>query len=192
MLLHIRPRLISPFKHVALIDLEIAPLGMRLTGGVDLATRRPYPNKRYAVACRKKGHKAIDGILVETKTPVDELHTTARWAIDASVSVTHDVHYKLLDHDFDAASDDAMLWHACCAELGSWSSRLPAKREPEPMMEIKPRNSDRHSNTRDFVDEKGLITKRIQTYAMPTIERARILDTRLNTRIPLLDTAFCL
>ena len=49
MLLHIRPRLYSPFKNVALIDLEINPLGIHLAGGVDLATRRPYPNKHYAV-----------------------------------------------------------------------------------------------------------------------------------------------
>ena len=71
MLLHIRPRLISTFKHVALIDLEIEPIGLRLTGGVDLATRRPYRNKRYAVACRKRGQEAVNGILIKTKTPID-------------------------------------------------------------------------------------------------------------------------
>jgi hypothetical protein len=59
--MHIRPRLFSPFKNVALIDLQINPLGIHLAAGVDLATRRPYPNKRFAVACRKEGQKAIDG-----------------------------------------------------------------------------------------------------------------------------------
>ena len=102
MLLHIRPRLYSPFRNVSLIDLDI-DLGIHLVGGVDLATRRPYPNKHYTVACGKEGHMAIDGILIETLIPADEIHTTARWAIEAAFCVTHHVRYKLLDHDFDAA-----------------------------------------------------------------------------------------
>ena len=104
MLLHIRPRLFSPYQ-VALVDLEVSPLGLHLRGGVDLTTRWPYPNKWQAVACRKLGNKAIDGILIETGKRLDEWRTTARWAVNASMVVTHRVHYKLLDHDFDAASD---------------------------------------------------------------------------------------
>ncbi len=113
MLFHIRPRLISPFKDVELVDLGIHPLNLRLEGGLDLATRRPYLNKRYAVACRKEGRKAIDGILIEMAAPVQEMHYTARWAVEATFLVTHDIHYKLLDHDFDAASDSMVLWYGC-------------------------------------------------------------------------------
>src|ERR1700683_4536693 len=101
MLLHIRPRLFCPFRNTALIDLEIKPLGIHLLGGVDLTTRRHYPNKRYAVACRKRGHKAFDGILIETETRVTDLLYTARWAIEGELCVTHSVDYKVLDHDFD-------------------------------------------------------------------------------------------
>jgi Family of unknown function (DUF6012) len=63
--------------------------------------------------------------------------------------VTHHVHYKVLDHDFDTASDSMVLWYACEAELGGWSRRLPAWAEgippvtAEPLMEIIPRNTPR-------------------------------------------------
>jgi Family of unknown function (DUF6012) len=81
MLLHIRPKLFAPFKDpVALVDLEITLFGLQFRGGVDLATRRPYPNKRFPVACRREARKALDGILIETPGPVDEFHVTARWA----------------------------------------------------------------------------------------------------------------
>jgi hypothetical protein len=40
---------------------------------------------------------------------------------------THRVHYKLLDHEFDAASDNMILWHASCAEQQrGWANRWPA------------------------------------------------------------------
>ena len=63
MLLHLRPRLFSlQFGIVSVVDVEIPSLGLRLLGNVDLTTRRQYSNKHYAVACRKRGHKAVDGI----------------------------------------------------------------------------------------------------------------------------------
>jgi len=190
MLIHIRPRLFSPFRNVALIDLEIKPLGLKLTGGIDLVARRPYRNGHYAVACRKQGHKAIDGFLIETATLVDELHTTARWAIEAETVVTHEVHYTLLDHDFDAASDSMRFWYGCCAEFGAWASRMPARRVPEPMMEVLPPNQER-PDTEDIFDGKHeWITSRRQTFAMPTIERERLLDTKLYERNPPLNAAF--
>ncbi len=164
MLLHIRPRLFSPFRDVAIVDLQINDLRL---AGEDVTARRPYPNKRYAVACRRQGQKAIDGILIETENPVDELQYTARWAVEATLVVTHQIHYKLLDHDFDAASEDMTLWYACSADLGGWSKRWPAEVEgipplyAEPMMEVVPREPDPReqkgwrSGTEDFRNELG-------------------------------------
>jgi Family of unknown function (DUF6012) len=196
MLLHIRPRLFSRY-HVALIDFEVSPLGLHLAGGVDLATRRPYPNKWYSVACRKLGNKAIDGILIETGQRLDEWRTTARWAVEASSVVTHRVQYKLLDHDFDAASDKMEFWCACCAELGGWSNRWPhgTKWLPsmacEPVMEIEPGSMQQQRSSKDTIDVRsGWIIAREDTFSMPTIERERITETRLSERIPALGAAF--
>jgi hypothetical protein len=202
MLLHIRPRLYSPFKAVELIDLEISPLGLRLAGGVDLATRRPYPNKRYAVACRKQGNKAIDGILIEAQSPVDELLCVARWSVENSLLATHCVHYKVVDNDFDAASDDMTLWKSCLDSFGRISEdRTPAWAKGtaaagrEPVMEVIAEASDRHVMRSDIADtldgvECKWIVSRCETFTMPTIERARIVNSELNERMPSLSMAF--
>ena len=203
MLLHIRPRLFAPFREVELVDMEIKPLNLRLKGGVDLATRRPYPNKRYAVACRREGRKAIDGILIETSTPVQEMHYTARWAIQAAFVAIHEVHYTLLDYDFDAASDNMVFWYGCGPEFGNWSNRWPtwakdlAPVHAEPKMEVVPAGTADAANkllsyAEDVRDEQlGWIIRRHQTFAMPTLERERILNTTLTERRqPLLSSIF--
>jgi hypothetical protein len=88
----------------ALIDLTVEPFGLYLRGDVDLDTRFPYPNKRIAVACRKKGRKALNGILIQVPTAVD-FEYTARWAVDAQFVSTHRVMHRLLDKELDAASE---------------------------------------------------------------------------------------
>ena len=202
MLLHIRPRLYSPFKVVELVDLEISPPGLQLVGGVDLATRRPYPNKRYAVGCRKLGKKAIDGLLIETAKPVDECLYVARWSVECALLVTHAVHYRLLDHDFDAASDDMTLWKSRFESSGRISEdRTPAWAEgtravrSEPVMEVIPEASDRHLAREDIIDalddvEQKWIVSRCEIFAMPTIDRERIINCEPYERRPALDNAF--
>jgi hypothetical protein len=195
MLFHFRPRLLSPFRNVALIDLEIEALDVHLVGGVDLATRRPYPNKRYVVACRKQGQKAIDGILLEIAKNIKELCYTARWAIEAEFCATHRVDYKLLDQEFDAASDNMILWHACSGELGNWTNRIPPRAKSdipmvtEPIMEVLGCDVDGRRARKDFI-ECGMIISRHQLFEMPTIERERIINTKLNDRMPPIQTVF--
>lgn len=195
MLFHIRPRLYSPFRNVSLIDLAIEPLGLLLVGGEELRTGRPYTNKGYAVACRKQGHKAMDGILIETETFVDELRCTARWAVEADFCVTHSVDYKVLDRDFDAASDSMILWHACCEELGGWSNRVPLGGQrnvplyTEPLMEVVRREGSRARVSEDTFGG-GCIVMRRESFGMPTIERDRILRSKLNQRLPSAEMIF--
>ena len=193
MLIHIRPRLFSGYRNVSLIDLKIEPFGLHLVGGRDLKIGRPYPNKQYAVACRKQGHKAMDGILLETKSFVNEMSTTARWAIEAELCVTHSVDYKVLDREFDAASDNMVLWHACCKELGGWTNRFPPVTwgfVTEPMMEIDPGAFDDRRKREDVVDKSDNIVSRDEVFSMPTIEPERLLDKRFGERIPGREMAF--
>jgi hypothetical protein len=202
MLLHIRPRLYSPFKAVELVDLEISPLDLQLVGAVDLATRRPYRNKRYAVACRKQESKAMDGILIETKSTVDEFVSVARWSVEYSLLVTHCVHYTLLDRDFDAASDDMTLWKSCLDNFGqisedrtpSWAKGTAAV-HGEPVMEVIAETGDRHwvcpnlVGTLDDVEKKWIVS-RCEVFPMPTIDRGRIVNRELNERMPSPNMAF--
>lgn len=111
-----------------------------------MRTGRPYPNKHYAVGCRKHGRKALDGILIEAGQFVSELSCTARWVIEAELCVTHYVDYKVPDREFDSARDDMLLWHAWSGEMGGWSNRFPPgaeRRGPiytEPTTEVVPRD----------------------------------------------------
>jgi hypothetical protein len=197
MLLHLRPRLFSlQFGIVSVVDMEIPSLGLRLLGNVDLTTRRPYPNKHYAVACRKRGHKAVDGIFIDTGEPVEHIDCITRWAIDAKAVVTHRVRYTLLDRDFDSASDHMLLWWACSDSLGGWSDRHPRGKERflpvqiEPVMELIEARADR-PNAHDTFDETlGWIALREQTFEMPTIERERLLNSELNHRLPAITDVF--
>jgi hypothetical protein len=190
MLLHITPRLFSVYKVVDLLDLEIEPLGIRLVGGKDLATRRPFRNKLYSVACRKQGQKAINGILIETASPIDEFRYVARWAVEASLVVTHKVDYRIVDRDFDAASDYMILWHGCREELGGWSNRS-AGAQRQPAMEVKLLSGKWIENRRDIYDcQTGLIMERNESLAMPTIERERILSCMVGDRLPSIGAAF--
>jgi hypothetical protein len=120
MLLHIIPKLFSGVPHCTIADLTIEPFGLHLRGGVELPTVRPYPNKRYAVAARRIGRKALEGILIETPEPVAAYSYTARWATEAQHRVSHHVTCKLLDRDFDAASKHSVLWYAHSVSLGGW------------------------------------------------------------------------
>ena len=152
-----------------------------LKGGNDLMTRRPYRNKRYAVACRKQGLKAIDGIFVETGTPIREVTCTMRWNIADEKVVTHHVLYRLLDQEFDTASDQMIMWSGTHGEPKDWESRRPewAKNaipcHAEPRMEVIPSaKSDWQIPTQDILSkERDWIISRHQTFAIPTIQRER-------------------
>jgi hypothetical protein len=181
---------------VSLIDLRIEALGIHLLGCADLKTGHPYPNKHYAVACRKKGRKALNGILIETAGHVSDFVYVARWGIEAGLCVTHRVEYKVLDREFDAASDKKLLWHACSKDLGGWSDRFPPgiKNDAppiatEPMMEVVAETVDPRRMSEDEV-AGGFIVARREVFGMPTIERERITRSKLHERIPGIEMAF--
>src|ERR1700738_4447595 len=104
MLIHITPQFLTcdgSSGYVDLVDLRINELGLFLKAGKEVAGRRPYRNKRFVVACRNAGRKAVDGILIETSKPVAEYTVETRWAVQAEAVVTHRVKYVVLDKDFD-------------------------------------------------------------------------------------------
>lgn len=151
MLIHIRPMMLT-WHRAVLIDLDLHPFGLHLVGGKDLNAGHPYPNRLYTVGCRKDRRKITDGILIETGSFVPRFRATARWGIDAERIVTSVVDYDIVDHDFDAVSDHAVLWHA----WDNWKARWDFDVTPE-----EPR----------FEDETPLQT---HYFPMPTLERERL------------------
>jgi hypothetical protein len=192
MLLHLRPKMLSSGAFVDLIDLRIEPFGLYLQGGRELMAGRPYPNKHYAVVCRKSGKKAINGILINVNGPVSGFNYTARW-LAGGIMVTHRVSCSVLDQEFGAASDDMMFWRATSS---GWENRMPdAFRGAvpvyvEPVMQLVD-ISGKRSSTLDVIDFKtGWIIDRTQVFAMPSIEPDRLLSSEFRERLPAPGDAF--
>jgi hypothetical protein len=194
MLLHITPKFFSMTAAATLIDLEITELGLHLKGGIDLDTRKPYPNKAYRIACRKKPRGSFDGILIETDRPLKRsgLHVIARWAVSDGGIYTHRVHYKLLDSDFPAASDKLQLWYAYTGT--PWQDRRPKwiggfQRRGEQIERRRQPTAQGRASKDTIVD--GRLVERVETFPMPTIEPERITrQTNASIRMPKLADAF--
>ncbi|HBP4890417.1 TPA: quorum threshold expression element, QteE [Pseudomonas aeruginosa] len=129
MLIHICPRLLMPVGLAvpcALIDVWVKEFNLLLVGGRDVAACQPYPNKRYHVACRKQGSKAINGLLIDVSGHVPLFTVITRWSIAAEVEAVlrHQVNYVVLDAKLDAVTDYPVLWNRLCFEMGDFPSRV--------------------------------------------------------------------
>jgi len=196
MLIHLTPQFYTcelSGPYVGLVDLQIDELDISLRAGQHLATRRPHPNKRYVVGCRKTGTKAISGILIETAQPVPTFTVVARWAIAAEIVVTHRVQYVVLDDEFDAVTDRMQLWYP----KSSWgfASRLPEVHKESVPCEAQPRMQLQEDPPKAGVIQDivagGIISERTEAFSLPTVERARLFtDWAARHRYPAADSAF--
>jgi len=199
MLIHITPRIFGnrDFEPCQLVDLNCAELGLALKANVELMARRPYPNKNYLVACRKRGQKAMQGFLIERPDPVREFTVVTRWAVAAWHVATHRVRYIVLDDDYDTISDNIVLWYGMSDGLGGWESRWPKQYEDiapvslQPTMEVTPRMKHRRECV-DVINDDGFLVERNETLYLPTLERARVInmENSLGERIAGIDAVF--
>ena len=196
MLIHIRPIVSYGRKQVVLIDPAVEPFG-HLSGKADLASRRPHRNPEYTVACRRRGRRAIDGILIEAPDPVSEFTTVARWAVMADFVATHRITFSILDQDFGAVSDDPRLWKEAPEDQGGLPSRWPTwAKDFEPQHIQAVLDTDlfnlREPSCEGRFNRKGRLAERRETLAIPTIERGRVLHPSLagEKRMPALESAF--
>lgn len=200
MLIHIVPKLFEPPFAVTseIMDVSIPECGLVLAGGKDVIARRPFPNKRYLVACRKTGQKAMGGILIEVNGSLQTYTVITRWLVNGEV-ITHFVEHDVLDQEFDTVSDNMILWYARYGT--TWQMRWPecyteAPVARQPAMDVL--TSLRNGLTRpeevlDVVDEENQrVILRIEPFKLHTIERERLLNEteRSNYRIPGIKDAF--
>ncbi len=80
MLIHLTPSFFLNYSNISvdLIDVEIPELGLHLQAERDITVRFPSPNKRLHYVCRKKGRKAIHGILLNTDAYVTDITVITR------------------------------------------------------------------------------------------------------------------
>ena len=198
MLIHLCP---SVFAHaidgeIRLLDVSSDDLGVSLRGGIELAARRPFPNKRYLVACRNIDQKALCGFLVEAPTWLWSFTVVTRWEVESIGHVlTHRVRYEVMDNTHDAVSEQMMLWCGYQEDGGILrENRVPneygAPVTEQPRMELVPR-LDRTARVRDVLNRHGHIVARTETFRIPSIERERITGRgTIWDRMPLPGSAF--
>lgn len=172
MLYHLQPCFYSPLSNVILIDADFPMFGLTLRHNQELATGRPFPNRDYAIACRKNPRrKAYEGLLIEAD-PVDVFTVVYRWGVEAAMVAVHRIEYRLADHTFDAVSQDVFFWHAQgCAD----TMPIPTFHEVS-MLRMAPDNWGDLSVS--------------ETFTLPTIERKHFKEFG-GKRFPPFESAFC-
>lgn len=197
MLIHTVTKLYEPPMHVKveLLHIEIPECALTLTAGKEIVARRPYPNKRYLVACRNQGLKAMHGILIETDVHLDTYTVITSWLVNDQL-IRHQVKHQVLDRQFDAVSDDMTLWYNYTNTNKDWQSRWPEQYtevpiERQPRMDVIANETVRPKDVVDKV-EGVIIVERQETFKLHTIERDRIFGKIgiYHDRMPTIEDAF--
>lgn len=195
--MHLTPSFFLNYSNIAvdLIDVEVPELGLHLHAERDITVRFPSPNKRLHYVCRKKGRKAIHGILINNDRAVTDLTVITRWAVQGNVSV-HRVHMHIVGDD-DAATDAIHLWSGVFntpfrdktpAVVRNW---IPASCQPRLSVNAGDRPSAREPAIWRRADSAGIIRQQTEYFTAATVEPERLLSpTRSNSRLPALEDAF--
>ena len=199
MLIHITPRFLPCARsgpHCDLVDLRIEQLDLSLRNWRDLRAAALDPGSPVLTVFRAGLPEPSEGILIETAETIDRFRVVVRWAVQASLVLTHVVDYVILDHEFDAVSDRMALWGATTEDLGGWATRVPpdlpvsnpALRQPRmDFASFLPRQGE----VLDSNHTGGWVSLRREVFRMPTIEPGRLLTRRTPTaRTPHAESAF--
>lgn len=185
MLIHVTPRALlnEVDDNCSLVDIVVPELGLKLQEGKDVVCRRPYPNKRYLVACRKRGRKAWEGLLIQVPSKLAAFKVISRWSVNAERVLTHTVEYELLDHDFDAVSDNPSYWSA--TYQGGFEDRWPRQYSGISPVKIQPKMTMPNI---ELGDPQSLN----ETLSIPTVplERMYYGQPLANNRMPPVSDAF--
>ncbi|QHM74015.1 DUF6012 family protein [Mixta intestinalis] len=197
MLIHLTPSYFLNYSNISvnLIDVEIPELGLRLQEERDITVRFPSPNKRLHYVCRKKGRKAVKGILLNTDKHVSDITVITRWAVQGDVSV-HRVHMHIVGND-DAATDLIQLWSGFYnSPYGDKTPEvamnwIPASCQPRLTVNAGDRPSVRETAIWRRADPAGIIRQQTEYYTAATVEPERLISPwRGNKSLPALEDAF--
>ena len=199
MLIHLSPQLLlaKPADKCELLKVCSTELGIQLIGGIDVVGRRPFPNKRYAVACRREGGKTVHGLLIQADRHISEFNVTTEWKLPDGQILTHSVRYVVLDEDFDTISDNMLSWYATGGSDGEREARWPqdsvytSPARSQPRMDVVA-DSGRSGIITDTLNENGRLVERQEIFRLHTIQRDRVLrpDFSIGSRLPFLSEAF--
>lgn len=185
MRLHLVPKILNKYADVTaeLVRIDIPEIGLILEGDKDVVTRRPYPNKQYQVACRKKGSKAITGIFVEVDEHLSHFTVETLWNLKGPGrelnALVHRVLYTVADRDFGAISDDHVLLHGRDNFKPRAIGRIEADRpvDSQPRMDVIFDHGEHGRGVIADITDKylssGVLVERDERITVPTIEVER-------------------
>ncbi|HDQ4465569.1 TPA: hypothetical protein P9G65_005815 [Pseudomonas aeruginosa] len=193
MLIHFGPRILMPEGDAvscALLDVWVKEFDLHLSGGFDVVACRPYVNKRYCVACRKVGHEAINGLLIQVAGHVKLFTVITRWSIGGEVVLRHRVNYVVLDDQFEAVTDEPGLW-----SMRGRSRRISHLLQQQDRERVRPfpaATFDYKPNIREMLRGQGLQIETSENFCMPTVEPSRLVPKNNNIQryLPTIDMAF--
>lgn len=187
MLIHLTPTFINLFCD---IDVILEKLLIIVNGNEyeipikDLSLKKPYPNKIYYVACRKKrGNKAFNGLYAYIDVDnLKEFTVYEKWKTltDDDVEREH-IHYitfnllNLLDNNFDAISQNFLLWQQY-RHSQIHKDWIPVNCTP--CMEYHTnilRNGVRYNKDIKDIYFNGIIKQRNEQYYVPTMPHKELL-----------------
>lgn len=196
MLIHVAPTIFNPYSdvNVALVDVNVPEFSLKLVGGIDVVSRKPYPNKSYNVVCRKVGRKAINGILVKVDENVRDFSVITRWSFNAERIIQHTVNYSVLDNEYECVTDEPSSWHAFgngkYKNRWPYENKIPNKLKPTMTILYQDEDTSRDGDVKDIYEE-GWLVYRLENLAVPTVEKERLFgDSAILERMPLEKHAF--
>jgi hypothetical protein len=152
-----------------LIDLTISEIGLKLESGKDLLARRPWPNKNYLVVSAKASRRALVGLLIEAPGQIQAFTAITRWSVNAEYVLEHVVNYVIPDQEFDAATDQMVLWYG--ERMSGHHTGSPMSAKPVAGLSL---SWERERKTEDEYNVKGQLVRIADRFVMPTITRSSI------------------
>lgn len=194
MLFHVIPRFyanagLNP-KFVSLKSVKINELDLVLKCDEEVVSRSPYPNKDYLVACKNKGKKAVDGILVDIGK-LREVTVITTWSY-FSTEVVHEVKYFIIGDDLGFATT-APMRHVFVSHPEEIRDFISKQNHIAPTMSFKPETYFFQSWTDRIVkDAKGCISELSSIVYVPTLTEHEFYNNKLsgNSRLPKFEDVF--
>jgi hypothetical protein len=184
MRLHLVPKIFNKYADVTaeLVSVEVPEIRLTLVAGIDIVTRRPYPNKAYHVACRKKGRKAITGLFVDVEEHLANFTVSTTWKVNKKDTLVHKVIYTVADRDYGAVTDDHVLINGFrsfqCRSIGRLEIEAPVHTQPrmDVIFDGGAHSRDGSVDILGFYSSTGMLIERHERITVPTIEVERLSD----------------
>ncbi|MBF0786145.1 hypothetical protein E4T80_11810 [Muribacter muris] len=185
MLIHLTPTFINPFRDakVTLERLSITAGNDRFEYDIpieDLALKRPFPNKTYYIACRKRKNKAFIGLLAHIEE--DEINTFTvyeEWKTITDNGFEHShfhyITFHLLDNKFNSVSQNFCLWQAYSTERHKDWASVSCTPKMELYAKIS-KDNPRRNEIEDGYYFNGVLKQRIEQYYVSTIPHSELFE----------------